>query len=167
MPHPAIGMPPNDPLAGEPGVAARLRAGAVRLPALSLATALRIDPTLRSRHDDLALRRFLRDYEQHAEQLARAVASGDDRQVTVYAETLVPIYRRRGVRMNDVVTLVRGLEEAALGMCAAADAEAIRRPVDAWLACLRHHRRLPGDHPGDRVARFIWKGAGLGDDSVV
>ena len=31
-------------------------------------------------------------------------------------------------------------------MCAAADADAIRRPVAAWVACLRHHRRLPGDH---------------------
>jgi hypothetical protein len=148
-------------------VAARLRAAADRLPALALAAAIRIDPSLRGRHDDLEMRRFLRDYQRHVEQLARAVASGEDRHVVVYAETLVPLYRRRHVRMTDVVTLVRGLEEAALGLSPAADADAIRRPVAAWVGCLRRHRRLPGDHAGNRVARFIWKGAGLGDDSVV
>jgi hypothetical protein len=148
-------------------VAARLRAAAGRLPALALAAALRIDPSLRDRYDDLVMRRFLRDYEAHIDRLARAIASGEDRHVAVHAETLVPIYRRQGVRMNDVVTLVRGLEESAISLNPAADADAIRRPVAAWVARLRRHRRLPGDHPGNAVARFIWKGAGLGDDSVV
>ena len=50
-----------------------------RLPALPLEAALRIDPTLRDRHDELMLRRFLRDYDRHIEQLARAVATGEDR----------------------------------------------------------------------------------------
>jgi hypothetical protein len=167
MPHPALGLPPSEPLAGSPELAARLRADVPRLPTLALAAALRIDPSLRDRHDELAMRRFLRDYEGHVECLARAVASGEDRHVVVYAETLVPIYRRQGVRMNDVVTLVRGLEEACLGLSLASDAETIRQPVAAWIERLRRHRRLPGDHAGNPVARFIWKGAGLGDDSVV
>jgi hypothetical protein len=148
-------------------VAARLRAAAGRLPTVALAAAARRDASLRERYDELVLRRFLRDYEGHIEHLARAVASGEDRHVAVYAETLVPVYRRQGVRMNDVVTLVRGLEEACLGLSPAADAEAIRRPIAAWVERLRHHRRLPGDHAGNGVARFIWKGAGLGDDSLV
>jgi hypothetical protein len=84
------------------------------LPALALQAAVRLDPTLPERHDELMLRRFLRDYERHVEQLACAVGSGEDRFVAGYAEMLVPIYRRRGVRMNDVVTLVLGLEEAAV-----------------------------------------------------
>jgi hypothetical protein len=148
-------------------VAARLRGAAGRLPALALAAALHTDPTLRDHYDDLAMRRFLRDYDGHIERLARAVASGDDRHVAVYAETLLPIYRRQRVPMNDVVSLVRGLEEASIGLIPAADADAIRRPMAAWVQRLRHHRRLPGDHTGNGVARFIWKGAGLGDDSVV
>lgn len=148
-------------------MAARLRGAAGRLPALALAAAMRIDPSLRDRYDDLALRRFLRDYAGHIESLARAVASGEDRTVAAYAETLVPIYRRQHVRMNDVVTLVRGLEEATLGISPATDADAIRRPLEAWVERLRRHRRLPGDHAGNGPTRFIWKGAGLGDDSLV
>jgi hypothetical protein len=167
MPHPALGLPPADASAGHPAVAARLRAAADHLPALALKAALRRDPSLAERHDELALRRFLRDYDRHVEQLARAVATGEERFVTVYAETLVPTYRRRHVRMNDVVTLVRGLEEAAVAVGSAADADAIRGPIDAWVERLRRHRRLPGDHAGNAVARFLWKGAGLGDDTVV
>jgi hypothetical protein len=72
MSHPAIGLPPSDATAGRPDVAARLR-GADRLPALALEAAIRVDGTLPERHDELMLRRFLRDYGQHVEQLARAV----------------------------------------------------------------------------------------------
>jgi hypothetical protein len=147
-------------------VAARLRA-TNRLPELALEAALRVDPTLRDRYDDLMLRRFLRDYERHIEQLARAVATGEERYVVVYGEDLVPSYRRRKVRMNDVVSLLRGLEAAAVATGSSAEAEVIRAPMEAWIACLRRHRRLPGDHAGNRVVRFIWKGAGLGDDTVV
>ena len=167
MPHPALGLPPSDASAGHPVVAARLRAAAGRLPALSLDAALRIDPTLRDRHDELMLRRFLRDHDRHIEQLAQAVASGEDRFVVVYGETLVPSYRRRHVRMNDVVTLLRGLEEAAVALGPAAEADAIRAPMGVWVVSMRRHRRLPGDHAGNKAARFIWKGAGLGDDTVV
>lgn len=167
MPHPARGLPPTDHRAGHPVTAARIRGAAERLPALALEAALRIDPTLRDRYDDLMLRRFLRDYGGHIEQLARAVESGEHRFVFVYGETLVPLYRRRNVRMNDVVTLVRGLEAAAVALGPAAEADVIRAPVAAWVAAIRRHRRLAGDHEGNKVARFVWKGAGLGDDTVV
>jgi hypothetical protein len=160
-------MPPSDPSAGHPAVAARLRAASERLPALALEAALRVDPTLRERHDDVMLRRFLRDYERHIEQLARAVATGEDRHVSVYGEDLVPSYRRRDVRMNDVVALLQGLEEAAVGLVPAVDADAIRAPMAAWITRMRRHRRLPGDHAGNKAARFVWKGAGLGDDTVI
>jgi hypothetical protein len=134
---------------------------------MALKAALRRDPSLAERYDELTLRRLLRDYERHVEQLAQAVATGETRFVTVYAETLVPTYRRRGVRMNDVVTLVRGLEDVAVAGGSAAEADAIRAPMAAWVERLRRHRRLPGDHRGNPVARFVFKGAGLGDDTVV
>jgi hypothetical protein len=166
MPHPAIGLPPSDATAGHPAVAARLRS-TQRLPAMSLDASLRVDDTLRDRYDQLMLRRFLRDFERHVEQLARAVETGEDRFVTDYGEMLVPSYRRRGVRMNDVVSLLRGLEEAAVSLGASADAETIREPMRAWIERMRQHRRLPGDHKGNAAVRFVWKGAGLGDDTVV
>jgi hypothetical protein len=166
MPHPATGLPPSDATAGHPAVAARLRASS-RLPALSLEAALRIDGSLGERYDGLMLRRLLRDFEQHIEQLARAIETGEPRYVVVYGETLVPIYRRRGVRMNDVTTLLRGLEEAAIALGASAEAPLIRAPMAAFVERMRRHRRLPGDHEGNSAVRFVWKGAGLGDDTVV
>lgn len=166
MSHPATGLPPSDPTTGQPAVAARLRA-AERLPALALDAAFRVDPTLRERYDELMLRRFLRDYDRHIEQLARAIETAELRFVVVYGETLVPTFRRRGVRMNDVVSLLRGLEEAAVAIGPSAVAPVIRVPMAAWVERMRHHRRLPGDHEGNAAVRFIWKGAGFGDDSVV
>jgi hypothetical protein len=166
MPHPATGLPPSDATAGHPGVAARLR-NADRLPGMALAAAFRIDETLPRRYDELMQRRFLRDYGQHIEQLARAIETGEDRFVVTWSESTVPIYRRRNVRMNDVVSLVAGLGEAAVALGPAADADAVRRPIGRWIERLRHHRRLPGDHEGNAIVRFIWKGAGLGDDTVV
>ncbi len=166
MPHPAIGLPPSDATAGQPRVAARLRA-ADRLPATALDAAFRIDETLPRRYDELALRTMLRDYERHIEQLARAVETGEDRFVVVYGETLVPTYRRRDVRMNDVVSLLRGLQEAAVALGPAAEAEVVRAPMEAWIGRMRHHRRLAGDHDGNTAVRFIWKGAGFGDDTIV
>ena len=147
-------------------MAARLR-DASRLASTALEAAYRIDETLPQRYDERMQRKFLRDYEQYIEQLARAIETGEDRFVVVWGESIVPIYRRRKVRMNDVVSLIRGLEEAAVALGPAADAAVIREPVGAWVDRLRHHRRLPGDHKGNAAVRFIWKGAGFGDDTVV
>jgi hypothetical protein len=167
MPHPALGLPPSDRTAGQPAIAARLRAERSRLAARALEAALHADPSLRERHDELALRRLLRDYDRHIEQLAQAIETGEERFVVMYGEWLVPVYRRRGVPMNDAVTLLRGLEQAALAIIPSAEAKPLRDFVSAWIERLRHHRRLPGDHKGNPLVRFVWKGAGLGDDSVV
>ena len=147
-------------------MAARLRA-ADRLPATALEAAFRIDETLPQRYDELMQRRYLRDYEPYIVQLARAIETSEDRFVVEWGVSIVPIYRRRDVRMNDVVSLLRGMEEAAVALGPAADAELIREPIDAWVERLRHHRRLPGDHEGNSIVRWIWKGAGFGDDTVV
>jgi hypothetical protein len=167
MPHPALGLPPSDASAGLPDAAARLRASRERIARLALDATLRIDAAFASRYDELALRRILRDYEQHIEQVARALETGEERYVVQYGEWIVPLYRRRGIRMNDFVTMLHGLREAALSVLPAEAAPRTRELVDRWIERLRHHRRLPGDHEGNPIVRFIWKGAGLGDDSVV
>jgi hypothetical protein len=167
MPHPILGLPPSDPHAGLPEAAARLRAQRVRLAQIALESTLKLDPTFAARYDEMMLRRILRDYDRHLEQLARALETGEERFVVTYAETTVPSYRRREMRMNDAITIVGGLREAAQGALSAADAEVMNRYIAAWVARLRRHARLPGDHKGNRLVRLIWKGAGLGDDTVV
>ncbi len=100
MSHPAQGLPPADPTAGNPAAAARLRDAGRRLGPRALEAALALDATFSSRHDDLALRTFLRDYDRHIEQLARALETGQDRFVVQYGEWLVPVYRHRHVPMR-------------------------------------------------------------------
>ncbi len=167
MPHPLLGLPPSDAAAGSPEAARRLRAARERIGDIALKAALRIDPTLATRHDELALRRVLRDHERHIEQLARALETGEVHYVTEYGEHIVPVYRRRGIRMNDYATFLAGLREASLSVLPADDAPALTATIDAWIERVRAHRRLAGDHQGNALVRFIWKGAGLGDDTVV
>jgi hypothetical protein len=167
MPHPLLGLPPSNPSAGLPNAAARLRAQKARLAVLSLEATLRLDPTFGERYDELMLRRILRDYDRHLEQLARALETGEPRFVTMYAEQIVPAYRRRGIRANDAVTIINGMREAAQTALDADETEAMQADIAAMAVQLRRHARLPGDHKGNRLARLIWKGAGLGDDTVV
>ena len=167
MAHPLLGLPPADATAGRPDAAVRLRSARARLAPLALEASLRIDPTFRARFDDLALRRILRDDDRHIEQLARALETGQERFVTDYGEHIVPIYRRRDIRMNDYVTVLGGLREAALSVLPGQDAGPTTQLIDRWIERVRHHRRLAGDHKGNSIARLIWKGAGLGDDTVV
>lgn len=167
MPHPLLGLPPSDIHAGLPEAAARLRSQTTRIGQLALEATLKLDPTFSSRYDELMLRMVLRDHDRHIEQLARALETGEDRFVVVYAESIVPAYRRRGIRMNDVITIVTGLREAAQTALDADETPVMQAYVAAWITRLRRHARLPGDHKGNPAVRLVWKGAGLGDDTVV
>ncbi|MBA2487891.1 MAG: hypothetical protein H0V36_01035 [Chloroflexi bacterium] len=167
MAHPSLGLPVADPTSGFPRAAARLRADRTKLAVLALEAAVRLSAGFRDRYDELALRRFLRDYDRHIEQLARALETGDDGFVVNYGEWLVPLYRRRDVPMRDFIVLLGGLRDAAVAALPATDARPTRQLIERWAARLQHHGRLPGDHAGNRIVRFFWKGAGIGDDSVV
>ncbi len=167
MPHPSLGLPPPDVTAGHPKAAAALRAQRDRLARLALEATLRVAPHMRARYDDIALRQLLRDYLQHIEQLARALETGSETFVTDYGEWLVPIYRRRRIPMKDFVLMLVGLEEALPGVLAPDDAAHARHLLEAWRGRLRHHARLPGDHKGNPIVRFFWKGAGVADDGII
>src|SRR4029078_6437315 len=112
MPHPSLGMPPRARTAGDPDAAARLRGSRTRLGRIALEATLRDAPRFKESYDELALRRFLRDYDRHVEQLARAIETGDPYYTAQYGEWLVPVYRRREVPMKDVIALVGGPQEA-------------------------------------------------------
>ncbi|MFI5255006.1 MAG: hypothetical protein ACHQ15_06080 [Candidatus Limnocylindrales bacterium] len=167
MSHPVLGLPPADPTVGRSDAAARLRGDRDRIGALGLEAALAADPGLAQRYDETMQRRFLRDFQQHVEQLARALETGQARLVTEYAEWLMPIFRRRRVSVADQTTLLGGLRQAAASVLTPDDGRALGALMDAWLERLRLHKALPGDHKGNKVVRLIWKGAGILDETAV
>ena len=160
---------PNAPDVGTayPAAAAELRRERDRIARLALEATLRMAPDFRDRYDEIGLRLFLRDYEQHVEQLAKALQTGDASWVTNYAEWLVPIYRRRKIPMRDFAALLVGLREAALTVLSPEEGDRATEFLDRWRERLKHHSRLPGDQKGNPILRFFWKGAGLGDDKWV
>jgi len=167
MGHPSLGLPPSDRTAGHSRAAERLRQEQPRLARLALDASVRLSPGFAERYSEVDMRRFLRDLDQHIEQLARALETGEDGLVTNYGEWLVPVYRRRGVPMRDFIVLLGGLRDAVLTVLPSEDVTVTRGLIERWAGRLKHHGRLPGDHKGNRIVRFFWKGAGFADDSVV
>jgi len=167
MTHPSLGLPSPDPTAGLPAAALRLRSTGARLARLAMQNTVRLSPGFDERYDETALRLFLRDMERHIEQLARALETGNDSFVTNYGEWLVPVYRRRRVPMRDVISQLAGLRQAAATVLSPEENEAARELFEAWAQRLRHHQRLAGDHKGNPIVRFFWKGAGILDDEIV
>jgi hypothetical protein len=167
MPHPSLGLPPADAPAGNPEAAARLRANLTRLARLGLQETVKDADGFAERYDDDMLRLLLRDSERHLEQLARSMETGRDYYVTSYAEWLVPIYRRRHIPMRDLGALLSGLKAAAATVLSPVEREAAEAFFERWNDTLKHHQRLPGDHKGNKLIRFFWKGAGIGDDKWI
>lgn len=167
MPHPSLGFPPPDATAGLPAAAARLRANSERVARLALQSAVKLSPGFDERHDEPALRLFLRDYERHVEQLARALETGNDSFVVNYGEWLVPVYRSRRVSMGDFMALIGGLRDAAATVLTPDENTVAAGLFGRWSDRLKRHGRLPGDHKGNPIIRFFWKGAGIGDDKWI
>jgi hypothetical protein len=167
MAHPSLGLPPPDTRAGLPAAATRLRASRTRLSRLALEATLRLAPRFDARYDATALRLFLRDFDRHVEQLARSLETDDEIFMTNYAEWLVPVYRRRRVPMKDFMALLSGLDEVVATVLTPDEHRVARRFIERAGERLKHHGRLPGDHPGNPIVRFFWKGAGILDDEIV
>ena len=167
MPHPTLGLPPHDIFAGHPAAAERLRANRTRLAKIALQHALTDFPVLAERYDETTLRLFLRDLDQHVEQLAKGLETGDEWYTKSYAEWLVPVFRRRRIPMNDIRAIIRGLRSATATVLTPEENEKAELLFEGWDEVLRHHGRLPGDHKGNPIIRFFWKGAGIGDDKWV
>jgi hypothetical protein len=167
MHHPILGLPPSDATAGLPDAAARLRANRERLARVALQETIRIAPLFTQRYDTTALRLILRDYDRHIEQLARALETAEDAYVVNYGEWLVPIYRRRHIPMLDFMAMLAGLRDACATVLTPEENEVAHELFDRWNERLKRHGRLPGDHQGNKLIRFFWKGAGIGDDKWV
>lgn len=145
--------------AGFPAAADRVRASRARLAVRALEAAVDRDPTLRERLGETGLRRLLRDTDGFLERVARAVASGSPAQVGEWAEWVAPVFRRRRVPMDDLISLSEGVRVAL----AAVLSEEERAPADAALdegiAVFRWHRGIAGDaRKRNRLLAAIYKG---------
>lgn len=160
MSHPSLGLPPPDTTAAFPGAAARIRAATDRLAARALEIAIDRDPTFRDRYDEIGLRRLLRDTESFIDRLALAVAGGNPGVVASFIDQTVPMYRRRGVPMDDVAHLFEGLRGAISAILVGAETVPLHAAVDAAIAQARWNRRVAGDaRRRNRLLQAIYKGA--------
>jgi hypothetical protein len=65
------------------------------------------------------------------------------------------------------MAMLAGLESAAATVLTPEENKVSGGLFERWRAKLKHHQRLPGDHKGNSLIRFFWKGAGIGDDKWV
>ena len=159
MSHYALGLPGPDMRAGFPDAAERLRAGAGRLGVRALESALQRDPTMRERLGETGLRQLLRDTGIYVDRVARAVASGDPGQVREWADWVTPVYRRRKVPMDDLVTLTEGLRGALPAVLSPAERVPADAALDEAIAVFRWYRRIAGDaRKRNRLLAALYKG---------
>jgi len=157
--HPSLGLPPSDPTAGLPEAAARIRTNEPRLAARALRVAMDADATMERRFDETGLRQLLRDAELLAERVAVSVETGQPDLAREYAEWTAPVYRRRGVSMDDVVALCEGLREAFPSVLAPGEQPAADEALDAAIKAYRWHRRIAGDaRHKNAFLQFLYKG---------
>lgn len=160
MSHPSLGLPPLDETAGFPDAAARLTRDQRRLGQRAIEIAVDRDPGFRERHDELGLRKLLRDTQIFIERLALSIAANDPRPMKEFADQVVPVYRRRKVSMDDLIKLDEALRAAAAPYLSGEEAAPMHAAIDAANAVFKWHRRIAGDaRKRNKLLAFIYKGA--------
>jgi hypothetical protein len=157
--HPNLGLAPVDFAIGFPAAADKIRANATAIAATALESAVKTDPTIRTRYDDLALRRLLRDGELLVERLASCLASGRDQFLTDYAEWIGPICRRRGLALGDLAAVCAGIREALGPQLTPDELAAATRSLDAVAAVFKRNGRVAGDsHQRNALLKWMYRG---------
>jgi hypothetical protein len=157
--HPNLGLAPANMTAGFRGAAGRVRGDKAGIAARGLEEAVAIDPSLRKRYDDPALRRLLRDGELLVERLAMSLGSDDVRWIAEYAEWIGPLYRRRHVPLRDLATLCAGIRAALAGDLNEAELASADRALDAAQLVLRRNGRVAGDqHKRRAIFKWMYRG---------
>ncbi len=160
MSHPSLGLPPIDRTSALPRTAARVDAARERLAARALEIALDRDPTFADRHDEIAVRRLLRDAVVFVDRVVDAIAADDPEPARVFADATPPAYRRRNVPMNDLIVLCEGIRAAIGAMLPRAAMAPVDAAVDAMIERFRWHGRIAGDaRKRNRLLQAIYKGA--------
>jgi hypothetical protein len=157
--HPNLGLAPIDKEGGFPAAADAIRENALKLSAAALESAVAADPEIRTRYDEPALRRLLRDGELIVDRLATCVASGETRWLTEYAEWIAPIYRRRSVPLGDLGLICAGLREGVEPLIGPDELALATRALDAAIVSLGKNGRLGGDgHKRNALLKWLYKG---------
>ena len=160
MTHPTLGRPPIDYRAGFPAAAERLRANQSRIAARALEAAVDRDPTMTTRHDEVALRELLADTEVEVDRIAGAVGSRQPRLVRDWAEWVVPLFRRRKVPMDDLINISEGLRMATRSVLGPDEDDAADAAIDEAVRVFKWHRRLAGDaRKRHWLLQLFYKGA--------
>jgi hypothetical protein len=158
--HPSLGAAPADLQAGFPDAAARLRANADTIAARALEAAVERDPTLTTRYDELGLRQLLRDAGVFLERIALSVGSGKTIYPAEWADWVAPLYRRRRVPMDDVISIGEGLRRAVRAFLGPDEMAIVDAAIDEAVRILRWNRRIAGDaRKRNKLLQFLYKGA--------
>jgi hypothetical protein len=157
--HPSLGLPPADQRVVHPEAARRIREAGPRLAARALEVAIQGDPTMRVRYDEAGLRGRVHDAELIADRLANAVAVADPTVLGEYAKQVVPVYRRKGVTLDDLIRLCDGLRGALPAVLVPGELPLAGQALDEAVGVFRWHRRLAGDaRKKNAFLQFIYKG---------
>jgi hypothetical protein len=158
--HPSLGLPPIDRQSALPAAAARVDAARERLAARALEIALDRDPSMRARHDELAIRRLLRDTVALVDRVVESMAARDPEPARSFAEATPPAYRRRKVPMGDLITLCEAVRTAIGAMLPASDMGNVDAAIEAMIGRFKWHGRIAGDaRKRNRLLAAIYKGA--------
>jgi hypothetical protein len=77
-----------------------------------------------------------------------------------FADLVAVRYRKRKIKMDDVVTLCEGLRRAAAAVVDQGSLGAIDAAIDEAIAVFKWHRRLAGDaRKRNPLLSYIYKGA--------
>jgi hypothetical protein len=158
--HPSLGLPPDDPAAGDPDAADRIRANAERLAARALRIAMDADRTIEQRHDEAGLRQLLWDARLLADRVALCVQTGRPGLAGEYAEWTAVTYRRSRTPLDDIIGLCEGLRAALPSALQPGQLASPGEALDAAIAVYRWNRRIAGDaRKRNRLLQLIYKGA--------
>jgi hypothetical protein len=158
--HPSLGLPPVDRTSGLPPTAARVAAARERLAARALEIALDRDPTMRSRFDELAVRKLLRDTVTIVDRVVESIAAHDTEPARSFGEATPPAYRRRKVPMNDLITIANAVRSAIGATLPVGEMVEVDAALDAMIERFKWHGRIAGDaRKRNRLLAAIYKGA--------
>ncbi len=160
MSHPTLGLPPVDTAAGYPDAARRLRVSRARVAARGLEFLVDADPTMRDRYDELGLRQLLHDADVFLDRIAVSVSADAPELTGRWAEMVCPLYRRRGVPMDDLINLAEGLRRACESVLGSEERVPADQAIDAAILVFRDQRRLGGDaRKRNPILAALYRGA--------